>query len=425
MFAALFKRRLEREAGARRKQRELRFESLENRLLMTRSGLVGFDFTAPYDVTTSQGVRVVGDADFDAEFTFLNSSDLSQISLGINSVTGTGVVSGSFNGAPTSGTVDVQVENVDFNLAPNNSGVVSMDATATGSFHAVISTQGGDIQSPGDFVATFLGTVNLTNGVVVGNLDLSIETDDNQIDEDFVVPIAASASIAPNAFTLPNQTEGSVSGMLWLDADLDGQRDEAGTSDDRRQQATVQLVDSQATVVSTAVTNLFGGYSFLDIPAGDYTLRVSDLPKGNKLTVQDTGDEATDSDIDPSSFETPTITVTVGQNIVNIDGGVIPGSAYQNLRHRHDVDGNARFGIADALGLINFVRVNTSAIFGPVPETRQDGELFRDVDGSGSFVLLDLFDTINALRDSLTEKDHGEGEGGFDFAAWDDDRTWF
>lgn len=431
MFGASRKDRRNREGvrSSNSSKRCLRFEGLEQRLLMTHPGVVGFGFTAPYDVTTVEGVRVQGDANFEAEFTFLNAGDFSQISLGFNSIAGTGVVSENFEGAPISGTVDVNVENVDYNLAPNATGVVGVDATATGTFEADITQPPPDppITSTGDFVANFIGDVNLVDKSVVGTLDLDIKTDDGEIDQSFSLPINTTATLTPSDFAIPDAALASISGLAFLDVNGDGQRDEANEPRFRRAGVVVELRDAPGGgVQGTTTVDRFGGYSFVDVAAGDYTVNFLSLPKGNKATTPNVGDDATDSDVVTGNSATASITLAVGQNDLNVDLGVVPGSAHQNIFERLDADDANGFRLDDIFKMIDHVRTNGLGVFGTLPATKDPADLFLDIDGNGQFNVGDIFDAIDEARhrffaDSGNDSGAGEGESGAGILALDDD----
>lgn len=70
----------------------------------------------------------------------------------------------------------------------------------------------------------------------------------------------------------PEPQPGSVTGTVWNDNDEDQSigNGEGGIAD-----VTVELVDSEGNVVATTTTNSRGDYSFEDVEAGEYTVRVN------------------------------------------------------------------------------------------------------------------------------------------------------
>jgi len=84
---------------------------------------------------------------------------------------------------------------------------------------------------------------------------------------------------------------------------------------------------SNGTNVGSTVTDSNGEYLFDNLPIGqDYTVvfGVGTLPNGFSVTLQDAGNDDRDSDGNPSTgFTTPVSLTTDGQNIPNIDLGII------------------------------------------------------------------------------------------------------
>jgi hypothetical protein len=85
----------------------------------------------------------------------------------------------------------------------------------------------------------------------------------------------------------------------------------------------VSLYNSTDVVVNTTQTNALGFYSFTNLIPGDYYL-VFALPDGYKWTLQDQGgDDSKDSDINPSTGRTGTITLIQGQIDLTWDAGLV------------------------------------------------------------------------------------------------------
>ncbi|MFC6146225.1 SdrD B-like domain-containing protein [Corynebacterium nasicanis] len=79
---------------------------------------------------------------------------------------------------------------------------------------------------------------------------------------------------------------GAVTGVIWNDANRDGviDADEAGIPG-----IELELVDADGNPVATATTGPDGSYTFADIPAGDYTVRVLTVPDNMDLVSDPAG----------------------------------------------------------------------------------------------------------------------------------------
>ncbi len=133
---------------------------------------------------------------------------------------------------------------------------------------------------------------------------------------------------------------GSIGDKVWNDLNKDGIQDatEPGAAN-----VTVSLLDGAGNPVNNpatgkpyvTVTDANGNYKFVDLPAGSYSVAFSNLPAGFVFTKQDavgTGapgsgtDGTTDSDVNPATGRTATITLGAGQNITSVDAGITQGT---------------------------------------------------------------------------------------------------
>jgi len=111
--------------------------------------------------------------------------------------------------------------------------------------------------------------------------------------EDYQVQIAAAT--------------GSISGRAWTDKNRDGIQDADESS---LAGVKVELLDASGKVVATATTDADGNYEFDDLAMGDYKVRFT-APDGRTFSPQGAGsDPAKDSDANPATGETATITLT-------------------------------------------------------------------------------------------------------------------
>ncbi|MEZ5045997.1 MAG: SdrD B-like domain-containing protein [Chitinophagaceae bacterium] len=114
---------------------------------------------------------------------------------------------------------------------------------------------------------------------------------------------------------------------VWYDVNNNGQQ-ESGEPGIAGAHVTLYAADG-TTVLATAITNGEGAYSFTNLPAGTYVIGVSNVPNiqvaGSTWvpmpTVQNTGADETDSDIDPTSGKTATYTLAVEEYNPTIDAG--------------------------------------------------------------------------------------------------------
>jgi len=111
----------------------------------------------------------------------------------------------------------------------------------------------------------------------------------------------------------------SIGNKVWLDEDLDGEQDsgEPGVSG-----VEVTLRNGAGDVVATTTTNGNGWYRFSDLFPGDYSVEV-EQPAGYLFTTQDAGgNDATDSDVDPSTGNMILTTLDEGEEDMSWDAGL-------------------------------------------------------------------------------------------------------
>ena len=113
---------------------------------------------------------------------------------------------------------------------------------------------------------------------------------------------------------------GSVSGMVWKDADNDGVQD-GGETGQEDVSVGLYLADDDEFVQGTT-TESDGTYQIAKVIADDYYVRFSG-PTGYTFSAQDQGgDDAADSDADPDSGETADFTVAASTDVENVDAGL-------------------------------------------------------------------------------------------------------
>lgn len=116
----------------------------------------------------------------------------------------------------------------------------------------------------------------------------------------------------------------SLGDKVWYDADADGVQDagETGVAG-----VTVTLYNNAGTAIATTTTDANGNYLFANLAAGDYSVGFSNLPQGYSLTpVWSSNDaNATNSDANPATGRSGTITLSAGEQELDVDAGLVAG----------------------------------------------------------------------------------------------------
>ena len=127
---------------------------------------------------------------------------------------------------------------------------------------------------------------------------------------------------------------GSITDVVWLDADRDGIQDvgEPGVS-----AVVVNLYDGVGTLIATTTTDASGGYSFSGLIPGDYEIEVVP-PAGAVLVPPDAGtDDAVDSDVDETTGRV-SLAVESGSNTTESAAGLLPGKIAGTVWFDNDAD---------------------------------------------------------------------------------------
>ncbi len=150
---------------------------------------------------------------------------------------------------------------------------------------------------------------------------------------------------------------GSLGNYIWYDDNRDGVQD---TGESGIVGITVNLLDSNSDPVldvnGTAMvttTDANGKYLFEDLYANDYIVEVV-APFGYVVSPKDSGDDATDSDIDPSTKKTDTITIGSSTHDMSNDAGMYIPYASVGDRVWHDLNRNGiqdggELGVSDVI----------------------------------------------------------------------------
>ncbi|WP_217594752.1 SdrD B-like domain-containing protein [Cohnella sp. GbtcB17] len=143
-------------------------------------------------------------------------------------------------------------------------------------------------------------------------------------------------------------TLASLGDYVWHDINGDGVQD---ASEPGKSGVTVELLNEDGTPVHDAygvdvdpqLTDADGKYKFINLSAGDYKVKFSDLPTGYKFTIPGRGTAATDSDASNSDSDaglTDIVTLAIGQQRTDVDAGIVNLASLGNfVWNDRDFDG--------------------------------------------------------------------------------------
>ncbi|MDD9717145.1 SdrD B-like domain-containing protein [Dinoroseobacter sp. PD6] len=156
--------------------------------------------------------------------------------------------------------------------------------------------------------------------------------------------------------------------------------------------ATVELLDAAGNVVATTQTDDTGGYSFTGLDAGTYAVRFAPDATGKTFVAQDVGNDADDSDVDPTTGTTGPITLMAGEDKTDVDAGVEdPGTASVGDTVWFDANGNGLLDGGES-GVSGVSVTLTGAGADGVLGTADDTSVTDVTDGNGEY----LFEGLDA-----------------------------
>jgi uncharacterized repeat protein (TIGR01451 family) len=117
-------------------------------------------------------------------------------------------------------------------------------------------------------------------------------------------------------FAYPGNT---IHGWIWQDDDYDGLQD---ASEPAIPDVSVQLLQDGTTVVVETVSDAAGEYLFERIPKGTYAVRFGGLTGYHATHPNQGTDDSIDSDADRETITTPTFSVTLEDDISDLDYGL-------------------------------------------------------------------------------------------------------
>lgn len=148
--------------------------------------------------------------------------------------------------------------------------------------------------------------------------DDTIDSDLNSKGVSDIVTVAGGAT-ADVDFGLCTIKYGSIAGRYFLD----GNRDGVDNAEPGLGGKTVSLLDANGALIRTTTTAADGSYLFAQVEPGTYKVAFAEPTDGLVFTGQNVGaDDAVDSDVDPQTGVTATITLAPGEAKTDIDAGV-------------------------------------------------------------------------------------------------------
>ncbi len=205
------------------------------------------------------------------------------------------------------------------------------DATGTTLLATAVTDAGGNYffggLDPNDTYVVRVDTATLPNAGA--DLTNTVDPDGGIASESTVdLSLVAGGVTLDQDFGYEAGTPGTIGGTIWVDANADGTLD--GSETTGLEGVTVVLRDSDGDIVATTTTDANGDYSFDGIPAGTYTVDVTD--DGNVLAGYWHSDGPNDGLDNNSQDDVYTVVLPAGGTDTTGDFGYyIDGAALGNL----------------------------------------------------------------------------------------------
>lgn len=174
-------------------------------------------------------------------------------------------------------------------------------------------------------------TLSLSNAGTNDEMDNDFVSSVSGVDTTGVYNLLTNQDYAGIDMGIYNSTSGlgSIGDKVWADTDGNGIQDagELGLAG-----VSVSLLDGSGNPVNNPatgkpyvlLTDANGNYKFVDIPAGTYQVKFSNLPANTTLSATGAGTTSTDSDPNPTTGITASFSLSAGQNKTDVDAGVMP-----------------------------------------------------------------------------------------------------
>ncbi len=238
--------------------------------------------------------------------------------------------------------------------------VLGNDADPNGDVLSVSSLEGQTVV-PGETVFTPNGAVTLLdngqlsftpNAGFVGNETFSYHVSDGNGGED-------TANVRVTVSPEPDPGTGKIGNRVFLDENGNGILDN-GESGVNGVRATLSGAGADGqfgtgddiTRVQT-INNDGGFYGFEDLDAGQYKVTFDSLPDGATFTTANVGgNEGLDSDVDPSNGMTDVINLAAGQQLNNVDAGILPAVPSNSDPNATDDSSSTQVGTPVTISLL-------------------------------------------------------------------------
>lgn len=169
----------------------------------------------------------------------------------------------------------------------------------------------------------------LTTYQIGGGANGALDSDANAsaLSDEFVM-LAGSAKNDVDA-GIGTSAAVAISGYAWYDYQTQNVATNGNALQDAGEKAAVGVSvglypATSATLLATAITDAEGMYYFQGLTVGAYRLKINALPMTTRAVLQDQGNDAIDSDIDPVFLQSPAYSTIAGQHTDAADIGLIP-----------------------------------------------------------------------------------------------------
>lgn len=244
------------------------------------------------------------------------------------------------SGAPDPGE---GLEGVTVELLDNLGNVIATTTTDENGHYYFGNLPDGDYTVRVDTTTLPGGGVGMTNSVdpdggLPNESDVTISGGNVDLGQDF-------------GYTADNPA--TLSGTIWEDSDADGFLDEMGNG---LAGVTVALFDSDGNIVATTTTDANGDYSFIGLPAGTYTVKVTDEAGLLDGYWHSLGAPTVDNN---SQSDPYTVTLAVGATNTTADFGyyVEPAGLGDRVWSDLDADGIQDMGETGIAGVMVTLRI--------------------------------------------------------------------
>ncbi|WP_413175367.1 SdrD B-like domain-containing protein [Anabaena azotica] len=301
---------------------------------------LGEGFVPTFDYTTIFGVQVRGQVGVilvpDKNPNDGNPYDTQFVMIGVPLAKIGDFVYEDKNANGIQNTDDNGISGVTVNLLDKNNNIIASTTTGSNGEYSFTVV-------PGDYKVQFVQP----NGYQVSPRQVG---SNGSIDSDGLISDTISLKPGENKPTIDGgfYKFASIGDRVWEDKNANGIQEagEAGINN-----VTVNLLDSNGNIIKTTTT-VNGVYNFTDLTPGTYSVGFV-APNGYTFSGQDLGgNDATDSDANPTTGKTQTITVTSGEYNDTLDAGLVPLASLGNFvfedKNANGIQEAGEAGIANA-----------------------------------------------------------------------------